>query len=134
MYGEEISRISTKLARQFGVLDNFYDSGDVSGDGHVWSTIGFDSDYVEKTWPPGIAAANTRTHSEASCLGGISAAMIFPMPVNRPAAISGRILLARSFLPALWRIHCLRWCNAEQKGKSAATGPPKVEGVTCARR
>ena len=39
-----------KLALQFGVLDNFYDSGEVSGDGHVWSTAGIGTDYLEKTW------------------------------------------------------------------------------------
>src|SRR5262249_6897559 len=33
-----------------GVLDNFYDSGEVSGDGHVWSTAAITSDYNEKTW------------------------------------------------------------------------------------
>jgi hypothetical protein len=32
------------------VLDNFYDSGEVSGDGHVWSMAAITSDYNEKTW------------------------------------------------------------------------------------
>ena len=50
MYGEEISPNEHKLARQFGVLDNFYDSGEVSGDGHVWSNAAISSDYTEKTW------------------------------------------------------------------------------------
>ena len=40
-----------KLALQFGVLDNFYDSGEVSGDGHEWSTAAITSDYNETTWP-----------------------------------------------------------------------------------
>ncbi len=39
-----------KLALQFGVLDNFYDSGEVSGDGHVWSNAAIGTDYLEKTW------------------------------------------------------------------------------------
>jgi hypothetical protein len=39
-----------RLALQFGVLDNFFDSGEVSGDGHVWSTAGIGTDYLEKTW------------------------------------------------------------------------------------
>ena len=51
MYGEDITPNQHKLARQFGVLDNFYDSGEVSGDGHVWSTAAITSDYNEKTWP-----------------------------------------------------------------------------------
>jgi DNA-binding beta-propeller fold protein YncE len=50
MYGEQITPNEHKLARQFGVLDNFYDSGEVSGDGHVWSNAAISSDYTEKTW------------------------------------------------------------------------------------
>ncbi len=50
MYGASITPNLHKLALQFGVLDNFYDSGEVSGDGHVWSTAGITSDYTEKTW------------------------------------------------------------------------------------
>ena len=51
MYGEAITPNQHKLARQFGVLDNFYDSGEVSGDGHVWSTAAITSDYTELIWP-----------------------------------------------------------------------------------
>ncbi len=50
LYGEDITPNLHKLALQFGVLDNFYDSGEVSGDGHVWSTAAITSDYNEKTW------------------------------------------------------------------------------------
>ncbi len=50
LYGEDITPNEHKLARQFGILDNFYDSGEVSGDGHQWSTAAITSDYNEKTW------------------------------------------------------------------------------------
>ena len=50
MYGEDVTPNQHKLALQFGVLDNFYDSGEVSGDGHVWSTAGIATDYLQKTW------------------------------------------------------------------------------------
>jgi DNA-binding beta-propeller fold protein YncE len=53
MYGEAITPDLHALAKQFGVLDNFYDSGEVSGDGHVWSTAAIDSDYNERTWQIG---------------------------------------------------------------------------------
>jgi DNA-binding beta-propeller fold protein YncE len=53
MYGAEITPNLHALAKQFGVLDNFYDSGEVSGDGHVWSTAAIDSDYNERTWQIG---------------------------------------------------------------------------------
>ena len=51
MYGADITPNQHKLALQFGVLDNFDDSGEVSGDGHNWSTAAITSDYNEKTWP-----------------------------------------------------------------------------------
>ena len=50
MYGEDITPNQHALARQFGILDNFYCSGNVSGDGHVWSTAAISSDYTERTW------------------------------------------------------------------------------------
>ena len=50
MYGADITPNEHKLALQFGVLDNFYDSGEVSGDGHLWSTAAITSDYNEKNW------------------------------------------------------------------------------------
>ena len=50
MYGESVTPNQHKLALQFGVLDNFFDSGEVSGDGHVWSNAAINSDYNEKVW------------------------------------------------------------------------------------
>jgi DNA-binding beta-propeller fold protein YncE len=50
LYGSDITPNLHKLALQFGVLDNFYDSGEVSGDGHVWSNAATTSDYNENTW------------------------------------------------------------------------------------
>jgi YVTN family beta-propeller protein len=39
------------LAREFGLLDNFYVNAEVSADGHNWSTAAYATDYVEKSWP-----------------------------------------------------------------------------------
>ena len=50
IYGKSITPNEHKLAERFGILDNFYDSGEVSGDGHVWSTAAISSDYTERTW------------------------------------------------------------------------------------
>ncbi|MHB1701237.1 MAG: bifunctional YncE family protein/alkaline phosphatase family protein [Acidobacteriaceae bacterium] len=50
MYGAAITPNQHRLSLQFGVLDNFYDSAEVSADGHVWSTAAITSDYNEKTW------------------------------------------------------------------------------------
>ena len=51
MYGADITPNEHKLALQFGVLDNFFDSAEISGDGHVWSTAAIGTDYLERTWP-----------------------------------------------------------------------------------
>jgi YVTN family beta-propeller protein len=40
-----------KLAMDFVLLDNFHDSGTVSGDGWNWSTAGRATDYTQKTVP-----------------------------------------------------------------------------------
>jgi DNA-binding beta-propeller fold protein YncE len=50
MYGADVTPNEHKLALQFGVMDNFYDSGEVSGDGHEWSNAAITSDYNENTW------------------------------------------------------------------------------------
>ncbi len=50
MFGAAVTPNEHKLALQFGVMDNFYDSGEVSGDGHVWSNAAIGTDYLEKTW------------------------------------------------------------------------------------
>ena len=72
MYGEEITPNQHKLARQFGILDNFYDSGDVSGDGHIWSNSASISDYIAKTWPIGYRSSEHTYDSEGTLLSGIS--------------------------------------------------------------
>jgi len=50
MYGAAVTPNHHKLALEFGVLDNLFASGEVSGDGHVWSNAAISSDYVEKNW------------------------------------------------------------------------------------
>jgi YVTN family beta-propeller protein len=47
-FGERITPNFHNIARQFVDLDNFYDSGEVSGDGWPWSTSARESDFGEK--------------------------------------------------------------------------------------
>ena len=61
LYGADVTPNEHKLAQQFGVLDNFYDSGEVSGDGHNWSTAAMTTDYNENTWPINYRS-NERTY------------------------------------------------------------------------
>ncbi|MCP5426145.1 MAG: beta-propeller fold lactonase family protein [Gammaproteobacteria bacterium] len=49
LFPETISPNHHQLAMDFGVYDNFYASGSVSGDGWGWSTFARTTDYTEKT-------------------------------------------------------------------------------------
>ena len=51
VFPEPISPNHHALARDFVTLDNFYDSGGVSGDGWNWSTAARTTDFTEKTVP-----------------------------------------------------------------------------------
>jgi YVTN family beta-propeller protein len=50
MFGEEVTPNHHKLAREFVLLDNLYCNGQVSRDGHPWSTSAYHTDYVARDW------------------------------------------------------------------------------------
>ncbi len=70
MYGRSITPNEHKLAEQFGILDNFYDSAEVSGDGHVWSNAAITSDYTEKTWQQSYRGGERSYDYEGVVSGG----------------------------------------------------------------
>ncbi len=85
MYGQPVTPNQHKLALQFGVLDNFFDSGEVSGDGHVWSTAAIGTDYLEKTWQQDYRGSERAYDYEGIVAGG------YPLlqriaDVNEPAS------------------------------------------------
>ena len=134
MYGEDITPNEHKLARQFGVLDNFYDSGEVSGDGHVWSTAAITSDYNEKTWPIAYRGKE-RTYDFQG-----QNADEFPLEhnladVDDPS--TGFIWddLARSHVS--FRIYGefvnAEWCNQKRKVASPKQGTPSGLETKCPR-
>jgi phospholipase C len=51
LFGETVTPNQHALARQFVLFDNFFVDGDVSYDGHLWSTTGSATDYANKLWP-----------------------------------------------------------------------------------
>ncbi len=51
LFPEKITPNQHALAREFGLIDNFYVDAEVSADGHNWSTAAYAPDFVEKTWP-----------------------------------------------------------------------------------
>jgi YVTN family beta-propeller protein len=50
LFGESITPNQHKLAKEFVLLDNFYADGEVSADGHNWTTSANATDYLEKNW------------------------------------------------------------------------------------
>jgi DNA-binding beta-propeller fold protein YncE len=85
MYGAEVTPNEHKLALQFGVLDNFYDSGEVSGDGHVWSTAAIGTDYLEKTWEQNYRGGQRTYDFEGVVAEGYPLLQKIP-DVNEPAS------------------------------------------------
>ena len=50
LFGENITPNQHALAKEFVLLDNFYVDGEVSADGHNWSTGAYATDFLEKNW------------------------------------------------------------------------------------
>ena len=136
MYGDDITPNQHKLARQFGVLDNFYDSGEVSGDGHPWSMAAITTDYNEKAWPVAYRGHEREYDSEGT-IGDVVPLNENIPDVNEPA--TGYLFdnLARHRMS--YRHHGeyieTRWCeDLEQNYTPAATGAPAAHAPECERR
>ncbi|SPF33696.1 conserved exported hypothetical protein [Candidatus Sulfotelmatobacter kueseliae] len=134
LYGEDVTPNEHKLARQFGVLDNFYDSGEVSGDGHQWSTAAITSDYNEKTWQIAYRGKE-RTYDFQG-----QVADEFPLDHNQPDVDDP----STGFLwDNLARNHVsfrdygefvnAEWCNEKRKAASPKQGTPSGQEARCPR-
>ncbi|MGH9643852.1 MAG: bifunctional YncE family protein/alkaline phosphatase family protein [Terriglobales bacterium] len=131
MYGADITPNEHKLALQFGVLDNFYDSGEVSGDGHLWSDAAITSDYNEKVWP-----INYRSKERTYDFSG-TVAEEYPLEqgipdVDDPATGYLWDNLAKNKLT--YRIYgemmALTWCKSERVS-SPMEGTPSPVSAKC---
>jgi Lactonase, 7-bladed beta-propeller len=134
MYGEDITPNQHKLARQFGVLDNFYDSGEISGNGHVWSTAAITSDYTEKTWQIGYRSRERTYDYEGVVANRIPMDDDIP-DVNEPG--TGYIWTNLARHKRTYRHYgeyvSSRWCNEVVKQQqSPQLGTPQVQGLSCA--
>ena len=105
LYGADITPNQHKLALQFGVLDNFYDSGEVSGDGHMWSTAAISSDYNEKTWQIAYRSRE-RTYDYEGMVADEYPLEHGEPDVNEPSTgyLWGNVARHGLTLPPLWRI------------------------------
>jgi DNA-binding beta-propeller fold protein YncE len=134
LYGADITPNEHKLALQFGVLDNFYDSGEVSGDGHLWSTAAITSDYNEKTWQIAYRGKE-RTYDFQGTV-----ADEFPLDHNQPDIDDP----STGFLWDNVAHHGLsyrdygefvnaEWCNKNRKAATPKQGTPSALESTCPR-
>lgn len=85
MYGADVTPNQHRMALQFGVMDNFYDSGEVSGQGHVWSNAAIGTDYLEKTWSQNYSRGQRTYDFEGMVADGYPIQQKIP-DVNEPAS------------------------------------------------
>jgi YVTN family beta-propeller protein len=50
LFGEQVTPNHHKLANEYVLLDNLYCNGHVSADGHPWSTMAYNTDYIARNW------------------------------------------------------------------------------------
>ena len=137
MFGADITPNLHKLALQFGVLDNFYDSGEVSGDGHVWSNAAIGTDYLEKNWQIAYRGNQRFYDFEGAVADGYPLLQKIP-DVNEPASgyLWGNLAAHGKNLLSLRRIHLHHLLHRRSSGHMP-TNPqqgPMLEGRACARK
>ena len=64
IFGEKITPNQHALAKQYVILDNLYCDGEVSYDGHSWSTAAYATDFNQKQWPS-LYASRTDASGDA---------------------------------------------------------------------
>jgi DNA-binding beta-propeller fold protein YncE len=135
MYGQDITPNEHALARQFGVLDNFYDSGEVSGDGHVWSNAAITSDYTEKTWQIAYRGSEHTYDFEGEVAGGVPLRQGIP-DVNDPGTgviwknVADHGLTHRNY----GEFVATHWCDEAPEKQSPLEGTPLPKGMSCNQR
>ncbi len=124
LYGEDITPNAHKLARQFGVLDNFYVSGEVSGDGHVWSTAAIGSDYTEATVPVNYGNADRTYDWEGQVLNELPLEQGIP-DINEPS--TGYLWTNAARFGVTLRIYgeyvASKWCSGPEKIERSTDSP-----------
>ena len=134
MYGADITPNEHKLALQFGVLDNFYDSGEVSGDGHLWSTAAITSDYNEKTWQIAYRGKE-RTYDFQGTVADEYPLEHNEADIDDPSTGFLWDNLARhglSYRDYGEYVNAV-WCNKTRKASTPKQGTPSAQESTCSR-
>jgi len=132
MYGESVTPNQHRLALQFGVLDNFFDSGEVSGDGHVWSNAAIGTDYLEKTWQQNYRNSQRTYDFEGAVASGYPLLQKIP-DVNEPASgyMWGNADAHGKTHYNFGEYISSTFCGAKKSGSSQEG--PLLEGTRCAK-
>jgi DNA-binding beta-propeller fold protein YncE len=132
MYGASVTPNQHKLALQFGVLDNFFDSGEVSGDGHVWSNAAIGTDYLEKVWQQNYRNAQRTYDFEGVVSAGYPLLQKIP-DVNEPASgyLWGNADAHGKTHYNFGEYISSTFCGAKKSGSSQEG--PLLEGTHCAK-
>ena len=118
MFGRDVSPNHHRLAEEFVLLDNLYCNGHVSADGHPWSTMAYNTDYIARNWAL-TYSSRAGIHDDddgdlSQCALGLSL---------------GCVCAGRTVLSQLWRIRPARqpagWF-AQDRGGGARPGRPHV--------
>ena len=139
MYGADVTPNLHKLALQFGVLDNFYDSAEVSGDGHVWSNTAIGTSYLERTWQLGYRGREHGYDYEGVVSNGLPLEQGIP-DVNEPGSgyIWGNLAKHGKTLYHFGEYIATTFCNDPQTGASTRQLDPQqgpmLEGKSCSAR
>ena len=134
LYGADITPNEHKLALQFGVLDNFYDSGEVSGDGHLWSTAAITSDYNEQTWQIAYRGKE-RTYDFGGNVADEVALDHNQPDIDDPSTgflwdnLAHHGLTYRDY----GEFVNAEWCNKPRKAASPKQGTPSAQEAACPR-
>ena len=117
------------------MLDNFYDSGEVSGDGHDWSNAAITSDYNEKTWQIGYRG-HERTYDYGGTVADEIPLELGEADVDAPATgyiwdnLANHGLTYRDYGEHIAGV----WCKPEKKpGASPTEGTPSAFSAHCDR-
>jgi len=137
MYGRAVTPNEHKLTEQFGILDNFYDSAEVSGDGHVWSNAAITSDYTEKTWQQSYRGGERMYDFEGMVSGAYPLLQGIP-DVNEPASgyLWTNLAQHNKTLYHFGEYISTKFCvekSSGAKGKSPLEGTPEPTTSDCAR-
>ena len=135
MYGADVTPNEHKLALEFGVLDNFYDSGEVSGDGHDWSNAAVTSDYNQKTWQIAYRG-NEHIYDYGGTVAGEVPMEIREANVDTPGTgfiwdnLASHNLSYRDYGEYV----AVSWCSEQKKAGALPTeGTPSPFGKACDR-